>query len=280
MRRSIYFLLLLPLVPSGPLAADDVYLKNGRVFEDVVTEVADGSLLVYLPFGEMRLALDAVERIESGASSLATFRERRESLLADASAGAAEWLELAHWGLASGLRHSGREAALVAAELDPAAEGLAEVMRRLDYVLDEHLGRWMPFAESMRLRGFELVDGVWLSPEQRLELARAEAEAERQREADQERRLTQAVLALAAAQLASEPEPEVEVPAWGAGVYASPFVWHQPGFAPHPRPEPHGHRPPASESPFAIPIEQRQPGSLFPVKSHHGGMARGRTGGR
>ena len=37
-----------------------------------------------------------------------------------------------------------------------------EVMRRLDFVYEDQLSRWVPFEESMRLRGFEKVDGTWL----------------------------------------------------------------------------------------------------------------------
>ena len=275
MPSSIYRwarILLLPLVVVFPLAADDVYLTNGRVFEDVIAEVDASTVRIRLAFGEMRFSLAAVERIEQVESSLLTFQTRRDALVADPSASAAEWIELSRWALASGQTHAAREAALRAAEKNPRAEGIDELMRGLDYVYDEQLGRWIAFEESMHLKGFEQVDGTWLSAEQRLARSQAEAEAARQREADQERRLTQAVLALAAAQLTSEPEPQV-VYQWPVGVWANPFVWQHP--APHPAP----HSPPAGHHSTAIPIERRQPGSLFPVASHYGGMATGKSGG-
>ena len=273
MRYATHIVPLLVVV-ALPAAADDVFLKNGRVFEDVIAEVQGDSVHVQLAFGEMRLSLDSVDRIEQGASSLVAFQERRAALATDPSADAAAWLELARWALGIGLNHSAREAALLAAELDPGLEGLSQVMRRLDYVFEDELGRWVPFEESMRLRGFEKVDGTWLSAEQRLALGEAEVAASRQHEADQERRLTQAVLALAAAQLVREPEPEVVQP-WPAAVYPGSFVW----YPSHPHPKPPPHPAPHGDSPFALPIEQRQPGSLFPIKSHHGGFAGAGSGG-
>jgi hypothetical protein len=262
-------ILLIALAAAAPLAADDVYLKNGRVFEDVIAEVDASMVRIQMAFGEMSFSLAAVERIEHGESSLVGFRARRTALGADPSAGASEWIELARWSLATGQSHAAREAALRAAEIDPLAEGLGELMRRLDFVLHEELGRWIPLEESMRLKGFEEVDGAWLSAEQVLARTAAQAAAVREREAAEERRLTNAVLALAVAEMAREPEPQVVYPSWPYGFYSTPIVWHSPPV----------HRPPAIHHPaphgsqFAIPIEVRQPGSLFPVATNHGGFA-------
>ena len=122
MRCRLILLLLLAL-PSS-LVADDVYLKNGRAFEDVEAEVADGRVIVYLEFGEIGFSLDAVERIEESVSSQALYRQRRDELGSDPAAEAADWLELARWALERGLAPRAREAALPAAEAAPGSESL------------------------------------------------------------------------------------------------------------------------------------------------------------
>jgi len=258
-------LLLIPLLAAAPAVADNVFLKNGRVFEDVIAEVGLTTVRIHLAFGEMSVSLDAVERVERAESSLVVYQARRDALRADPSASAAQWVELARWALAQGDTHSAREAALRAAEKNPRAPGVAELMRGLDHVFDEQLGRWIPFAESMHIRGYQKVDGQWLSAEQQLARSQAAADAARQIAADEERRLTQAVLALAAVQLTKEPEPQPQVVyTWPVAVYPNPFIWG------HPNPH---QRPPQHHGPVAIPLERRQPGSLLPVAGNHGRLA-------
>lgn len=278
MRRFVTVLIsLVPILLAGSLAADDVFLKNGRVFEDVETRVDGSKVLVYLSFGEIGFSLDAVERIEPGTSSHAVYRERRDALRTAPGTSAADWLELARWSDSRGLEHATREAALTAARLDPDLPGLDALLGQLDFVVDPESGRWIEREEALRRAGYRWVDGRWLSVEQQLaraETARAAAEA---RAANEERRLTRAVLALAAAQLAEtsrqEEQPRSEpVYAWPVGVYPNPFLWR------HPNP----HRmPPPGHDPTAIPMERRQPGSLFPIESRGriGAPARGAVSG-
>jgi len=279
--KSLSLIALSTILAAAPVVADDVYLKNGRVFEDVVAEVGAETVRIQLAFGEMGVPLAAVDRVEHGASSLAAFRERRDALRADPAAEAADWVDLARWAARRDQSHGAREAALVAAELDPRVEGLDELMRRIDYVFEPQVGRWVSFEESMSLRGYTHVDGQWLSPEQLLARSQAAADAARAREAAQESRLTRAVLAMAAAQLAREPEPVYEQPngwtdyGWPVAVYPGPVV------RPHPTPY---RRHSIRHDPTAIPLHRRQPGSLFPVApnpavqpaaTHHGGIAKG-----
>ncbi len=279
MRRFLPVLLLC-LVVAAPAAADDVFLRNGRVFEDVIAEVADGQVHIRMAFGEMAFPVAAIDRIERSESSLVAFEERREALRASPSSTAADWIELARVATRQGNRHGAREAALVAASMDPKADGLEPLMGALDWVLDAETGRWIPFEESMSRQGFAFVDGQWLSPEQLLARSRAAAEAARVREAERESRLTRAVLAMAAAQLAKEPEPVRPDPssAWPVAVYPNPFIWR------YPNPHRGTHRATlyrGGHDHTAIPIQRRQPGSLFPVArnpavdpvaTHHGGI--------
>lgn len=281
MRAPDILLPLLALLLAPPLAGDEVHLVNGRVFEDVIAEVGADSVRIHLAFGEMSLPRHTVERVVRLESSLEELQMRHDALASDPGAGAVEWIELGRWALQRGLRHGARQAALEAAARDPAAPGLTDLMRSLGYVFDAESGRWLPYEESLRRRGYDRVDGRWLSPEQQLTRARSEAAAARARRADEESRLTRAVLALAAAQLVREPEPVAVQPIYPwpfAGTVAVGPGHFQVGRPPHHAPRPH-HSPRPHHDPAAIPIERRQPGSLFPIaRHHHGGVARPHVG--
>jgi hypothetical protein len=264
MKRVLVFGICSALV-SIPAFADDVYLKNGRVFEDVITEVGDDSVRIYLAFGEMSVALDSVESVEQSISSLEGYQIRYQALRDEPASSAGEWLELSRWARSNGNEHGARQAALEAAARNPQEPGLSEVMATLDFVFEPSLGRWISFEEGMRLRGYDKVDGEWLSADQRLARSQAAAEAARAREADEDRRLTRAFMALAAAKMAEPQQPAVVV-TQPVGWWSNPFVWGHPGHRPrrHVRPD----------HPAAIPIEVRQPGSLFPI-ARHGGVTAG-----
>ena len=65
MRLALPAALLTVIVAAGPAAADDVYLVNGKVFEDVTAEVEGERVAIGLPSGgEIGLPLSHVERIE------------------------------------------------------------------------------------------------------------------------------------------------------------------------------------------------------------------------
>ena len=52
---------------SAAAWADDVYLRNGGVFEDVVTRVTEAQVRILLPIGEMALPVsDVLRRFELG----------------------------------------------------------------------------------------------------------------------------------------------------------------------------------------------------------------------
>lgn len=184
---------------ADPSSADDVYLTNGRVFEDVVAKVSESSVTIRLPYGEMRLPKSRVLRIETGGSSLQTYLERKSALEAQASPKASDWLALARWSEANDLPHGLREAALMAALLEPDLDGLSPVMHRLDYRHEPDINRWVTLEESMRRRGFVEVDGQWISRQEYAELVRMAREDERERrEAADSRALRDAAVLLLA----------------------------------------------------------------------------------
>src|SRR5206468_11744490 len=94
------------------------------------------------------------------------YLRRKDLLKKNPSTRAADWLELSRWAHGRELDQAGRESALAAAALDPKLEGLAPVLRGYGYVLDPQLDRWIPYADSMRRRGFVQVNGQWISREE------------------------------------------------------------------------------------------------------------------
>jgi hypothetical protein len=276
----VRFVAILSLLASiSPVFADDVYLTNGRKFEGVIAETTGSQVRIRMAGGVLSLPSDQVAKVEKEDSSLAEYLRRKDDLQANSRARAADWLELARWAQAQGLQHGARESALRAAELDPRLEGVAPVLRGLGYVYDEQLDRWIPYAESMRRRGFVLSYGQWISREEYEAAARArEEESERRRIARQEQAraaredrlaaLTELVLVREVAR------SEREVPGYSAPLAVFPGYFFPPVFVPghgHRRPDHHGRRFNAIDPNDGKPHGYiRVPGSLIPGRSPGG----------
>lgn len=179
MRNRIATTLLLGLSLTGGVAsADDVFLKNGRKFEGVIAETTDTQVRIRMQGGVVSLPKSQVLRVEEKDSDLSGYLRRKEALRKSPDAGAGDWLELARWAKTQGLEQGAREAALVAAELDPRLEGVATLLRGYKYSFDEQLGRWISYEESMRKRGFVFTQGAWISREELAERARLQQESD------------------------------------------------------------------------------------------------------
>jgi len=179
--------LLLPLLSLAvPALADDVYLVNGRKFEGVVAESSGNQVRIQMQGGTLSLPKEQVLRIEQGESSLAQYLSRKETLKKNPATRASEWLELARWARGKQLDQATREAALAAAALDPKLEGLGPILRPYGYALDSQLDRWIPYAESMRRRGFVQAGGQWISREEYQARVRAQEEEQARRRAVQQ----------------------------------------------------------------------------------------------
>ena len=179
MRNRIVTTLLLGLsLTGGAVSADDVFLKNGRKFEGVIAETTDTQVRIRMQGGVVSLPKSQVLRVESKDSDLSGYLRRKEALRRSADASAQDWLELARWAKTQGLEQGAREAALVAAELDPKLDGVATLLRGYKYTFDEAAGRWLSYEESMRKRGFVFTQGAWISREELAERARLQREAE------------------------------------------------------------------------------------------------------
>src|SRR5215213_3784865 len=185
MRNTLALSLLLTL-SAVPVFADDVYLANGRKFEGVIAETTDSEIRIQMQGGVLSLPLTQVARVEKGESSLAEYLRRKEALQRDPRALASHWLDLARWAQTQKLQHGTRESALKAAELDPRLDGLGPILRGFGYVYDNSLDRWIPYADSMRRRGFVLANGQWITRQEHEAAVRAQEEEEARRRASRE----------------------------------------------------------------------------------------------
>jgi len=253
MRIRLFAALSLALVFGAPGFADTVLLTNGRSFEGVVAETTETEVKITMPGGSLSLPRSHVLRVDKSQSEFAEYLKRKAALQRGGSA--ADWLALAQWAKAQGLEQGEREAALSAADLDPGLAGLAPLMRRYGYVLDEQLDRWISYADSMRRRGFVESNGEWISREEHAARARAQQQETAQRDAERaSARAAQAAQAAREAELAlvemelrerlsRHSSVQDAVSSYGAPVYLYP--WY---VAPVPTPPCHhcGPRPPQS----------------------------------
>ena len=252
-------------------SADDVYLKNGKSFQDVIATEEGTQVRLKMPGGELAISRAQVLRIERGSTPYGEYLARKAELGKAPSAEA--WLGLALWAQGQGLESGSREAALKAAKLDPALQGLPPLMRRFDYVLESDLGRWIPYEESMRRMGFVRDGGGWISAKELANRERAlEEERTRKaaaREVEARDRLTrQLEITLLNATLERQAAERAAAAAPPAPVFVS-YAWPlvylpaptpQPPHSPRPRTEP-----PAAPSPTPVPgaLPPLRPGNRF-----------------
>jgi len=250
-RAALAVFPLLSWLSLSPAQADDVYLVNGHVFEDVIAQVTDSQVRIRTADGTVSLPREQISRVVESESSLAELLRRKEALRRAPEVRAADWLDLAVWARTRGMERPAREAALTAAGIDPRAAGLEPVMRGFGYVFDSELDRWIPYADSMRRRGFVYSGGQWISREEHQQNVRAQEETltrrrEAQRDAEQARAERRTEAALQAAELAlakealssSKPEPAPRA----YDLFGGPLLlvpgWYVPVTPPGPGPSP------------------------------------------
>jgi len=222
------------MLPARPAAADDVYLTNGRVFQDVVAERQADRVAIRLPHGVIRMPAAKVARIERAATPLAEYLRRREELDARPGRGSAtDWVELALWARDHQLASAYRQAATIAANLEPHARGLAPLMRDLGLHYDETADRWMSEDELMGRRGYVRFDGAWVRPEVRAAAQASAAEAEARRlEARADAQRDRALVEMASALRTQAETQAAESRSRRRGPFDTtlPFVYSSPGW--------------------------------------------------
>jgi hypothetical protein len=262
---------LLLLLTALPVFADNVYLANGRKFEDVMAETTATQVRIHIQGGVLVLPKSQVLRVEAGDSNLGEYLRRKEALQKSPTTRASDWVELARWARSKQLDQATRESALAAAVLDPHAPGLAPILRGFGYALDEQLDRWVRYDDLMRRKGFVQANGQWMTREEFQARVQAQAEEVARRHADRQEQAREArderLAALAELALTRELE-QSQAPQAYLGPYApwgEPVIF-LPGFVPS-RPGRHEHR---SQELFRLdtdigsPDFVHVPGSLIP----------------
>ncbi len=273
MRRTV-LLPLLAVVAVLPARADTVRLRNGRAYEGVIAERTAAGVEVHLGIGQLVIPDDQVVAIEKAPSALASYLSRRAALEAAPEASAADWLALARWAKVHDLATPARQAALVAADLDPRLPGLDAVLRPLGLVFDESQLRWIPYEEAMARRGMVRYEGEWMAvAEQRDRIDARERRRAAQAREEASWRMAAAAVAMRASEdrLAERQETQLEADLAGAyvPVFTFPGFWIPPVIGIH---QPHqGHRPPEQPQPRQRQghelgnLQGRQPGSFLPA---------------
>ena len=272
---------VLTLFLPGASRSDEVILANGKSYEDVIAIEAGGEVTIRFAYGEITLPASQVTEIRKAESSVELYLARRDALRNAPAPSAEDWLDLARWARVNGIDHGVREAALVAASLEPRLPGLPELLRPFGFVLDEEIGRWIPFEEFMARRGMVRFDGEWITEEEK-DARVAEA---RRRLAAHERRVAAARERAAAAERAARSAPVREtvviatVPGWLVPTVVAPVAVRPPLRHPPPPPD-DGSAPPGTTPPRIRPpvspttgasvrgyeaLVGRQPGSFIPV---------------
>ncbi len=172
---------------ATPALADDVYLTNGEVFEDVIVTVTERHVVIELPIGRLKLPTEQVKRIEQKTTPLEEFRARREALLRDPSSEPEEWLRLIRWARVNGLERDARESALLLSRIAPETEELTPLLEGMGFVLEGSHG-WVRFEEAMKLRGMVRDGGEWVT---RAQARERQAERAEQRARERELRLAE-----------------------------------------------------------------------------------------
>ena len=284
MRRRPALLLLLAAAAGQPRHADTVRLRNGRAYEGVIAERVPQGVRVQLAFGHIVIPEEQVAAIDKSPSALATYLQRKAALQARPSASAAAWLELAFWAKTNDLPSAAREAALVAAELDPRLPGLDAMLRPHGLVYEEKLARWIPYEESMARRGLVRYDGEWMSvAEQRERIAEHERRRAAMAQEAASHRMAQAAEAMLRTQQSMVErdarlqekllrQAERYANGWGQ-VVTFPGFWTPPVVVVvnpphgHPGKPPHHGPPPQTSVPRSnySSLQSRQPGSFLPI---------------
>jgi hypothetical protein len=168
---------LLACALAGTARADDVHLEGGTVIEGKVTRSGD-KVTIELESGQITLSADSVRRIDKRESNVERYERMRAELKPGDVSGR---LALANFCRDHEMR--GREQELLREIIDRAPDH-AHARQRLGYVKDDS-GGWITREEQYRARGMVQRDGVWMTSERALELARLEQEtrtAQRERE--------------------------------------------------------------------------------------------------
>lgn len=156
-------ILVLSLLAAG--WADHIYLADGKALEGKIVAEDSASLLVDTVGGPVKVARDAVRKIEKSKTDREVYHERADALEKNDVQG--NFL-LGLWCESRGLAQEARYHLLYAVALDPEHEGARKALGQVKYN-----GEWVDEAKAKEALGLRLYKGTWMTQE-----AAAGAEAE------------------------------------------------------------------------------------------------------
>lgn len=150
MKRTPIIFLLLCLLGTSPLAADELILLDGRTFTGSVSVEGD-TVVVSVEYGSMRFAKSEVARIVFNDTPEVAFARRLEAIRQDSPR---ELYALAVWAREKGLAEKSAELCSKVLELDPNHE---QAHRQLGHVRVDT--GWVDFAKGLELARSRLAAG-------------------------------------------------------------------------------------------------------------------------
>jgi hypothetical protein len=174
MTRAFFFLANLVWLLAGPLRADELHLKDGRILEGRLVAKKDGNVIFQEPGRRVIFPEEKVEHIVSTWSVFDEYDRRAAAL--NGMDGVNSRLALARWCHVQGMVQEMRAQVRKILDSDPEC---AEAHTLLEEV--KVGGRWMPREEALVLAGWRICDGVWLTPEEVRAKVAVEAAQKRRR---------------------------------------------------------------------------------------------------
>ena len=141
---------------TGPIFADEVYLRGGGQITGEIVEQSDDAVTVDIGGGTITTRMSNVVRIEKGISPLQEYRVKAESVPDNDAEG---WRELARWARGNALTSQSQEAysQVVAIVPDDEEANHALGLVRLD-------GDWVTEDENYLAQGYVEFEGQWMTP--------------------------------------------------------------------------------------------------------------------
>jgi hypothetical protein len=163
MPRSGLRLAALPVLLAPVLLsvarADTIYLKNGKQFEGKVVLQGDQVVLVSENGSRVFFPRDRVERVERGPAPWEVYARKFASLRKDDPQAQ---FQLAKWCRSKRLRKRAARHLQATVRLNPDHAEARELLGQ-----QKVGGVWVTREEALKARGYVLVDGKWLSPEEK-----------------------------------------------------------------------------------------------------------------
>jgi len=169
MKRNLSIILAALALSAGIAHADIVYLLNGGTLEGKVTK-KDGKVYIERHDGLVVISADQVDYIEAKKTDFELYLERFKELKLDAEGAGQKYADLGQWAAERNFKTQAEVCYRKAIEADPNQDAARAALGYVKYD-----GRWMPFDEAQKARGFVKHKDAWVTPEAKSDLEKLEA---------------------------------------------------------------------------------------------------------